>query len=85
MRKERKGNINLSTIDYSKKLKIELGKLKNTGGGLEQVFRHSSFSLFNVLKVYAKAHTFGRNAYSVVDVTDTVGQLKGGRNLHRFW
>jgi len=42
-------------------------------------------TLLNVPKVYGKAHTFGRNAYSVVDVTDTVRQLKGGRNLHRFW
>ena len=43
-RKEHKGNTNLSTIDYYKKLKIELGKLKNTGGG----FR-ASFSAFVVL------------------------------------
>jgi len=43
-RKERKG---FYTATY-KKLKIELGKLKNTGGVLEQVFRHSSFLLCNV-------------------------------------
>jgi len=46
VRKERKGNTNLSTIDYYKKLKIELGKLKNTGGVLEQVFSiRRSYSL----------------------------------------
>jgi len=46
VRKERKGNTNLPTAYnlHPKKLKIELGKLKNTGGG----FR-ASFSAFVVL------------------------------------